>query len=105
MSEPDCGPAAAGTRSPSRRDEPRIKLSPHEFEVATILEFDPEAEVAPGSLPPVLSCELICSVPSRYFSPSTWLRLARGIDGIAQSAMDMRDVAHFLDRRSATPGG
>jgi hypothetical protein len=101
MSEPDCGPATAGTLSPSRRDDPRIRLSPHEFEVATILEFDPEAEIAPGSLPPVLPSDLICSVPSCYFSPSTWLRLARGIDRIAQSAMDRRDVAYFLDRRSA----
>ncbi|MBA2934659.1 hypothetical protein HZF05_11190 [Sphingomonas sp. CGMCC 1.13654] len=84
-----------------RLDDRLVRLSSREYELATILEFDPEASLAPGSLQPVPAGDGDCLVPASRFSLETWARLTVGVDGHDDDDDGDRSsgISRFLDRR------
>jgi len=96
-------PATAGASPGVRIDDRLIRLSSREYELATILEFDPEASFAPGSLQPDLIGGGDCLVPASRFSLETWTRLAVGVDGHDDGDAPLGGASRLLDRRRAVP--
>jgi hypothetical protein len=81
------GTPSAGAASCVPLDDQPISLSSREYDLAPTLEFDPEACMAPGSLPVRGLAGPIYFVPVSHFSWSTWHRLALGILGTANGMM------------------
>lgn len=92
-------PATAGVSPGLRLDDRLVRLSSREYELAIILEFDPEASLAPGSLQPVPAGDGDCFVPASRFSLETWARLAVGADGHDDDGDRSSGISRFLDRR------
>lgn len=96
-------PATAGASPGVPLDVRLVRLSSREYELATILEFDPEASLAPGSMRLDLTGDGDCLVPASRFSPETWTRPAVGVDGHDDSDAPLGGVSRPRDRRRAVP--
>lgn len=102
MDHSKTGPAVAGAEPCLPSDNHIVRLSPTEYDLAAILDFDPEATIAPGSLVEAWGSELVCQVPVARFSLETWRRLVCGFEDLGGPPLldDLR-VWNFLGRRRA----
>jgi len=100
MNHSDTGSATADAAPSVHLADHVVRLSPSEYDLAAILEFDPEASIAPGSMIEALGLQLSCPVPVSHFSMDTWRRLFRGFEDYAGPPM-CSDLSlwHFLERR------
>lgn len=88
-----------------------LALSDTEYEVARILAFDPEAQLAPGTL--IANSDNICSdfdarnvhVAADLFATTIWQRLARACSDWTRQHDDTSCLATFLAERSVQPDG
>lgn len=80
-----------------------IALTAAEYEAATILAFDPEANISPAVLQSANACEddAIYGLADSHFDNATWRRLARACVNGADRYDDAQCLAIFLAERSA----
>lgn len=80
-----------------------IALTAAEYEAATILAFDPEANVSPAALQSAHASEddAIYGLAASHFDDATWRRLARAFVSDADRYDDAQCLAVFLAERSA----
>ena len=75
-------------------------MTQSEYEAATILAFDPEAQVLPGQLASEQSAPLDCQLPGHALSVRDWKHLARASHPATSPIDDMSRLAAFLGERS-----
>lgn len=80
-----------------------IALTAAEYEAATILAFDPEANIFPAALQSAHTCEdgALYGLAASQFDDATWRRLARACVRDADRYDDAQCLTVFFAERSA----